>query len=398
MRIALVTTELPGASPVPSGGLGQYVQRLALALDHAGHAVEVFTPADPGAVLPSWAHGVRRAWPSLAVWASRVTLHRLALPLDCLIQSHALNAALAARHAQERFDVVQYAHLGATALACPRGLPAVIRLSGWQPLWRAAGDGTVGGVQAHLTYRLEVAALRRASRIYAPSRHIAAVVAAATGRNIEVVDNPFALECAPSTGPSPVEGRYLLTCGAISRLKGAEVIARAAPAILAAHPDLRWVLAGREIAPGCVAAIRSAVPGGADRIIHLPHLPHPELYRLMQGAVAVVLPSLVDNLPNTCLEAMALGACVVGTHPTGMEQVIEDGVSGYLAPAGDAPGLARSVRQALGADDDVRRLIGAQAQARMERMRPEAVLPRLLTLYDCTQSAHRLERRDHAWR
>lgn len=393
MRIALVTTEFPGASLVPCGGLGHYIQRLALALDGAGHAVEVFTPADPGSDLPAWARGVRRAWPSPLVWASRLSLHRLALPIDCLAQSRALNTALRGRHAERRFDVVQYAHLGATALACPRDLPAVIRLSGWQPLWRAAGDGTVGGAQAHLTHALEVAALRRASRIYAPSHHIATVVADATRRSIDVVENPFVLECAPADGSTPIEGPYLLTCGAISRLKGAEVIAHAAPGILAARPGLRWILAGREIGAGSIDAIRSAIPGGSDRIVHLPHLPHPELYRLMQGAEAVVLPSLIDNLPNTCLEAMALGACVVGTYPTGMEQVIEDGVSGFLAPAGDVRGLSNAVLRSLGPCSDARRAIGAAARSRMQRMRPEAVLPRLIELYECARSTHRRKRR-----
>lgn len=395
MRIALVTTELPGVSVAPSGGLGYYIQRLALALSDAGHEVEIFVPSEPGADVPAGVRGVPCAWPPIARWASRLTLHRLGMPIDCLVQARMLNRALAVRHAEVPFDVVQYTHLGAVARGRPRGLPAVIRLSGWYPLWHAAGDGAVGGIQGRVVHRMEVAALSCADSIYAPSRHLAGVVSQATGRRIAVLENPFLLECGPAQGAPVVEGRYLLTCGAISRLKGAEVIARSAPAILAAYPDLRWVFAGREAGPGSIAAIRAGLPDGTRRIVHLPHLPHPELYRLMQGAEAVVLPSLVDNLPNTCLEAMALGACVVGTQPTGMEQVIEDGGSGFLAAAGDALHLEQAVHRAMAAGPTGRRSIGVAAQARMQLMRPEVVLSQLIALYACARQAYSLRRSDH---
>lgn len=380
MRIALVTSELPGAQAAPCGGLGHYVQRLAAALAAGGHEAEVFVPADPGADLPAGVHAVGRGWPPLARWCARAAAHRLDLPIDCLVQSRALGAALARRHAQRPFAVAQFAHLGATAFGCPRGLPAVVRLSGWQPIWAAAGDGAVGGVQADLTHRLEAAALRRARLVYAPSHHLAAAVGAAVGRRVAVLENPFALECEPA--PAPVlEGRYVLTCGTISRLKGATTIARCAAAVLRADPGLRWVLAGREAQAGSLERIRAAAGADAARVLHLPHLGHPELYRLMRDAAVVALPSLVDNLPNTCLEALALGACVVGTQPTGMEQVIADGISGFLVPAGDDRALARAVLRALGLDAPARAAIGQAARRRMQELRPELQVPRLIGLY-----------------
>lgn len=392
MRIALVTSEYPGLGGVPCGGLGHYLQRLVLALSGAGHAAEVFVPAGPGADRPEGMHVVGTSWSRAIRWASRLTLHRLAMPIDCLVQSRRLGAALAERHAAAPFDVVQYAHLGATSLAGPRGIPTVIRLSGWGPMWLRAGDGSLGGMQGRLVHRLERRALARAQVIYGPSRHLAEHVSGIIGREIAVLENPFVPECAPAEGPAPVEGRYLLSFGQINRLKGAETISCIAARILASNPGLRWVFAGRELESGRIASIRAGLADPA-RIIHLPHLPHPELYRLIAGSEVVVLPSLIDNLPNTCLEAMSLGACVVGTQPTGMEQVITDGESGFLAAAGDPESVALAVERAFAAGSAGRRRIGEAAQERIRRLRPEIILPRLLALYERAREMHACQRK-----
>jgi len=78
----------------------------------------------------------------------------------------------------------------------------------------------------------------------------------------------------------------------------------------------------------------------ADRLIFIGQIPHEQLYPVISGARLVVLPSLIDNMPNACLEAMALGKPVVGTRGASFEEMIRDGETGFLVPAGDAGALA----------------------------------------------------------
>lgn len=392
MRVALVTPEFPLDGQPPSGGLGHHVRRLALALHAAGHEAEVFVPVRGAAAAPAWVHPVDRAWPAAARWASRLVRHALPLPIDMDVRAQRLAGALLARHREAPFDVAQYAHLAAVGLRAPPAIPMLVRLSSWQPLWTAAGDGTTRDLQARIALRLELAALRRAQVVFAPSRRIAGAVGRVARRGVEVLEGPFRLDGGPAPGSAGIPGRYLLSIGHINGVKGVGIIARAAPRILAADPGLRWVLAGQETVAGTVAALRRAA-GVGERILHLPYLGHPELYRLVLGAEAVVMPSLVDNLPNACLEAMALGACVVGTRPTGMEQVIEDGASGFLVPAGDAGALVAAVQRALRLPAAERRRIGDAAAAAVRRLDPATVLPRLLALYRRAQALHAAGRR-----
>ena len=57
----------------------------------------------------------------------------------------------------------------------------------------------------------------------------------------------------------------------------------------------------------------------------------------MRGLDCFVLPSRGEGISNTILEAMACALPVIATRVGGNAELIEDGVTGQLVAAADAP-------------------------------------------------------------
>ena len=72
-------------------------------------------------------------------------------------------------------------------------------------------------------------------------------------------------------------------------------------------------------------------------------LPKPDLYAVLLRADATVIPSAVDNLPNTAIESLMLGVPVIGTRGASIDELVEEGVTGNLVTPGDVNGLATTI-------------------------------------------------------
>lgn len=87
-----------------------------------------------------------------------------------------------------------------------------------------------------------------------------------------------------------------------------------------------------------------------------------------------VLTSDTEGMPNSLIEAMALGLCVISTDCPcgGPGELIQDGKNGYLVPVRDTKALEECMAKCL-QDDDLRERIGRNAAALQEKMNPDYV-------------------------
>jgi len=65
-----------------------------------------------------------------------------------------------------------------------------------------------------------------------------------------------------------------------------------------------------------------------------------------------VLASLWEGMPKALLEAMSVGLVCIGTDTTGINELIKDGVTGYLAPSASQHDIAETIRRALAGDPE----------------------------------------------
>ena len=68
------------------------------------------------------------------------------------------------------------------------------------------------------------------------------------------------------------------------------------------------------------------------------------------AARALVLPSFAEGLPGVFFEALALGRPVITTYIAGHPELIEQGVNGWLVPAGAVEPLVEAMASALTLD------------------------------------------------
>lgn len=73
----------------------------------------------------------------------------------------------------------------------------------------------------------------------------------------------------------------------------------------------------------------------------------PDAWRLMKSANALLLASRWEGLPNVVLEAQAAGLPVVATAVDGTRELIQDRVTGRLAPPGDTKAIATALAETL---------------------------------------------------
>jgi len=101
------------------------------------------------------------------------------------------------------------------------------------------------------------------------------------------------------------------------------------------------------------------------------------LARAYAAAELFVLPSLEDNLPNTALEAMAVGIPVVAFEVGGIPDIVDNGQNGLLARAGRPDELARAILRMV-AEPEFR---AACARAAREKALKDFCMERAVALH-----------------
>jgi glycosyltransferase involved in cell wall biosynthesis len=176
------------------------------------------------------------------------------------------------------------------------------------------------------------------------------------------------------------DGEFVLYFGDVGEDKGAGNL-------IAAHRELEGapplVLIGRRRIEGLERLPGVIAPGP---------LPHALAIEALRRSLFSVAPSIwAEPFGIVALEAAAAGRPIVASDIGGLRDIVADGETGLLVPAGDRAALREALRRLAG-DAELRARMGAAAAERARLFSPEAVVPRFERAYEDAIAA-RLKRR-----
>jgi glycosyltransferase involved in cell wall biosynthesis len=162
--------------------------------------------------------------------------------------------------------------------------------------------------------------------------------------------------------------------------KGHDDILAAAPAVLAANPNVRFVFIGDGILRDLLIAEAERL-GVRHAILFLGLVPPGRIPELLSAVDAVVHPSLREGLARVLPQALLTGRPVISYDVDGAREVVLPETGILLAPR-DVPGLGAAIVR-LAADPSLRDAMGREGRRRFaDQFRHETMTDRLRSLYE----------------
>lgn len=265
-----------------------------------------------------------------------------------------------------------------------RRIPVVYEI---RALWEDAATDHGTTTERSLRYRtsraLETYALRHADHVTTICEGLRGEVAARGVSRDRITVIPNAVDTKEFRfGVEPdatlrrqlgLEGRTVVGfAGSFYAYEGLDLLVEAVALLAPQRPDLGVLLVGGGPAEPALRALVAA-RGLSDRVVFAGRVPHADVQRyyglidiLAYPRRAMRLTELVTPLKP--LEAMAQGSIFVASEVGGHRELVRDGETGFLFPAGDAPALARTIEAVLARSAEWPR-IRAQARRYVEAER-----------------------------
>ena len=168
----------------------------------------------------------------------------------------------------------------------------------------------------------------------------------------------------------------------VRRVKGIDVLVRAAAIVVAHLPEVRFVIAGKVLEEGTMNDLLRLISDLKldNNFLFLGAIenPHP----LLAESDIFVLPSRNEGFSNALIEAMAAGLPCIATCVGGNAEALEDGVNGFLIDCEDHEALAERLLRVLRNPQAAHRMGRCARETAVKRFSMSAMVNRLMDIYD----------------
>jgi glycosyltransferase involved in cell wall biosynthesis len=150
-------------------------------------------------------------------------------------------------------------------------------------------------------------------------------------------------------------GRILLGLGRMVPIKGFDDAIRALPTVLGEFPDTTLLLAGPArdaTATAYVTSLESlaASLGVQEHVRIVGQIPFAAVPSYFAASSLALIPSLIDGLNMTGVEAAGVGTPSIVSDAAGLADYVRDYEAGVVVPPRDPPALAEAMLRLLGDD------------------------------------------------
>lgn len=396
MHIVFLTNIFPTKDGQSTGGSGNYVANIAEEIVRNDHKVSVITEAEEYSYFK---------WHGIDIYEIKATrgfkndvrpMKTFSKFLKNIERSYFYNLTVWKIHRQFKVDIVQSVNTYGLALLRLMSIPYIVRVSDYPPLWSGANKEKYDFEACLETKRIDeeiqFIALKRADAIMTPSNLMKKLVKYKTGRIAYMIESPV---CVDNNGTLNLQekelakDKYWVTYSAMIYRKSLLMLSKLIDTLLDEYPDMKYVMIGRDrevyYKQNFIMAsemFKKNIIKNKNRFIFMDEISdRKRLFSIIKNARICILPTRMDNLPNSVLEAMALGKIVISSDKTSVEQLISDGYNGFLTKIDHGGELHEKVRYVMQMSAEERKVIEERAQERVKGLTPANIYEQLMEIY-----------------
>jgi len=395
-KVVFVTPEFLTDGEIHPGGLATYTLKTALGLIEKGVEVQVVqgsSTCSDGIFQGIRYHMVKTKNRPVQTFLKNITFGRLNRTIEWITQSFLLNQKLKKLHKKEKFSIVHYSSYKAVGLFRIKKVPGIVRISSLQRWWDLF-EGRGLSKDRQCSHGLELFTTERFRHIFGPGDLILRLLRrrkpgkstyhllqTSVPRTDSLKDSSLYREFDPKK-----EKRYLLYFGTLSELKGFSVLKQLVPEIIE-NLKVEFVLIGKSnINPDGTTAralIQNAVHENMRSDFHyFDSQPFSKIIPFIENCQGVIIPSRIDNFPNTAIEAMKYGKVVFASDRASLGSLIKDGYNGYLCRYNRVSDYYQKIKNWLNSDESYKYEIEKNILQTIPSLASDKIMDELLSLYE----------------
>jgi len=401
MKIALLSFEYPPETGF--GGIGSYTWYQARALAKLGHDVHVLA----GATSPSRLRATEHDGVQVHRFRSDGTLMSCLQPLgkwklwwtkNRLENAWSMYRGLRALRREHRFDVVEMPECGAEGMLVNHLMREATAVRFHSPARLIMPYYDVRPADVRWCGVAEQIGIRGADILTSCSRFVADEVREKLGvhTQVRVIPNGIDVDLFDASGQMdfrrefdlPRDRPVIFFSGRMEPRKGVHLLKEIAAEVLGRH-DVALVLAGQDLfnyASGTLLPyVRSKPLRGS--IHYLGKLDLAQVRSGLRQSDIFLLPSVWENCPYSCLEAMAASRAIVCSNQGGMPELIQDGENKLLAESGNAASYIAQLERLI-EDPPLRARLGNAARTTIEQSFTDVHIAKISAYYYLERLGH----------